>query len=130
MNRREKYSSAMHGAMAFTLVELLVVIAIISILAGLLLPALQQALDSSRAVACSSQLRQIGVSIIMYSEDYEGTFPLNDYIATKRLNPYLGLSEKDLSVHTCPSSDFEKYGYGGYNWAQGSYSYNRIAGSW
>ena len=58
--RRAKRSTA------FTLVELLVVIAIISVLAGLLLPALEEAIDTSRQIACMNSQRQIGLHIIEY----------------------------------------------------------------
>ena len=59
----------------FTLIELLVVIAIIAILASLLLPALRNARESARAVACRSQLRQQSLMLALYGNDYNGYLP-------------------------------------------------------
>jgi hypothetical protein len=57
------------------LTELLVVIAIISILAGMLLPALNTALDEAQKISCLSQERQIGASLGFYFNDYEERLP-------------------------------------------------------
>jgi prepilin-type N-terminal cleavage/methylation domain-containing protein len=57
-------------ACGFTLIELLVVIAIIGILAGLLLPALAKAKAKSKMTACMNNLRQIGISTLMYVHEY------------------------------------------------------------
>ncbi|MFW5856791.1 MAG: type II secretion system protein [Planctomycetota bacterium] len=59
----------------FTLVELLVVIAIISVLAAMLLPALQSAMAQARHVSCINQLRQHGIAHAAYQSDYDGYFP-------------------------------------------------------
>lgn len=60
---------------AFTLIELLVVIAIIAILAAMLLPVLAQAKESGRRAYCSNNLRQLGVSAVMYLGDFHDMYP-------------------------------------------------------
>ena len=59
----------------FTLIELLTVIAIIAILAGLLFPVFAAARGKAREITCVSNLRQIGLAIKMYTQDYDELYP-------------------------------------------------------
>ncbi|MHC4874764.1 MAG: type II secretion system protein, partial [Planctomycetota bacterium] len=59
----------------FTLVELLVVIAIISILAGMLLPALENAIESSRTITCMNNHKQFVIAISLYADENADYFP-------------------------------------------------------
>lgn len=91
-----------HRMDRFTLIELLIVVAIIAILAGMLLPALNSALNSSRSIACVSRLKQFGSAAAMYENDHQwlpaakikpANSSFKDSLWHQALRPYLGNSQ-------------------------------------
>lgn len=84
------------SASYFTLIEMLVVIAIIGILASMLMPAMQNAMESSRKVMCANNLKGIGVAQNMYEMDYHWYMPpllsvaepFNQHWWAHKLRPY------------------------------------------
>lgn len=99
---------------AFTLVELLTVIAIISLLAAILFPVFAQARDKARGISCVSNLRQMGMALVQYTQDYDDRMPNNDNSGAggrwestlDMMRPYY----KSDQVLICPSAaDTDKF---------------------
>ena len=98
----------------FTLIELLVVIAIIAILAAILFPVFARAREKARTSSCQSNLKQIGIAIAMYVQDYDETWPYmwrnqpgvitgSNYITwADFIQPYV----KNYQVYLCPSKQY------------------------
>src|SRR6476646_9032401 len=94
---------------AFTLIELLVVIAIIAILAAILFPVFGRARENARRSSCQSNLKQIGLGILQYAQDYDETMvPTQASNGTNNgsapwgslVQPYV----KSVQVFRCPSN--------------------------
>ena len=101
------------GIQGFTLIELLVVIAIIAILAAILFPVFAQAREKARQSSCLSNCKQMGTAVMMYTDDYDETYPVgfrswdtNDYW-WPMVYPYV----KNDKVIICPSDRTQPRGY-------------------
>ncbi len=115
------------SSLAFTLIELLVVVAIIALLAALLLPALRSAREQARSASCMSNLKQIGLAVLMYSNEHNGYAPYvfdakNGILWTTMLTSKNYVSPFQVgaaSVLLCPSQSPRVYQSGGDKFALG-----------
>ena len=92
---------------AFTLIELLVVIAIIAILAAILFPVFARARENARRSSCSSNLKQIGLGVLQYVQDYDERYPpaySNGQVANTPWHALVQPYVKSTQVFACPSN--------------------------
>jgi prepilin-type N-terminal cleavage/methylation domain-containing protein/prepilin-type processing-associated H-X9-DG protein len=100
-----KMSQFRSRAGGFTLIELLVIIAIIGLLAAILFPVFSRARENARRSSCQSNLRQLGLALIQYSQDYDEYLPCGSDSAgggqgwAGELYPYVNSPQ----VWRCPS---------------------------
>lgn len=119
---------------AFTLIELLVVIAIISILAAILFPVFAKAREKARQAQCESNMRQIGLAIMQYTQDNDSGYPNTGdtylWVGARfrwPLMPYLGMGQKEGAnfaaangspmILLCPSDAISAATYDGTSYA-------------
>lgn len=110
ISRQRAFRNAKAG---FTLIELLVVIAIIGILASILFPAFARARENARRASCMSNMKQLGLGLLQYSQDYDEKLPagvIGSFFNSQPLGlgwagqiyPYI----KSAQIFKCPSDSF------------------------
>lgn len=141
INNRKNNFVVTSKVKGFTLVELLVVIAVISILAGMLMPALENAIIAGHSIACKNNLKQCSLALFSYSSDYNDYMPrpyTGGMIWSERLE-YAGLGEGMNDSFHCPTFAPDDYtaqwtygmtqapSYHGATWKWYSYRLNDLA---
>ncbi|MER3466170.1 MAG: hypothetical protein C4340_03120 [Armatimonadota bacterium] len=104
-----------HEQRAFTLIELLVVIAIVAIMAAILFPVFIRSKEAAKRIACLSNMKQLGMAVMMYGDSHDGFLPMATNFAeppesplrlwTGQVHPYIG----NQQLVSCPSQP-GKYG--------------------
>jgi prepilin-type N-terminal cleavage/methylation domain-containing protein/prepilin-type processing-associated H-X9-DG protein len=111
----------------FTLIELLVVIAIIAILASILFPVFARARENARRSACQSNLKQIGLGIMQYTQDYDEKYPLL-YAPGDAWYELVQPYGKSTQIFKCPSDSNSTAVPGVYGGHPVSYAYSYDVG--
>ncbi len=94
---------------AFTLIELLIVIAMIAVLAAVLFPVFQKVRENARRTTCASNLRQIGLAIVQYTQDSNDALPPGAYAlggATVTWRQGVFSYVRNAQIFSCPSNPY------------------------
>lgn len=109
VSRSNTFTGREQRQSGFTLIELLVVIAIIALLAAILFPVFARARENARKSSCANNLKQIGIGIAQYTQDFDESFPIQTSNSAAPaqgatfvtlLQPYV----KNSQIFICPSA--------------------------
>ena len=111
MNKRNRRTrpEISTNANGFTLIELLVVVAIIALLAAILFPVFAKARETARRASCQSNMKQLGLGILQYVQDYDDTMPSPQLAGTSVATPLYSWRVmiypyvKNTQIYQCPS---------------------------
>ncbi len=119
-------STSSRASRGFTLIELLVVIAIIAILAAILFPVFQKVRENARRTACLSNLKQIGLAVMQYEQDFDEKTPpgVNPYGGAEGWAGQIYVYVKSTQVFYCPDDGVTPRNNGAIPFNVSSYGYN------
>lgn len=113
----------------FTLVELLVVMAIVAVLVAMLIPAVSKAKEQAVITKCRAMIKQLGLSALIYSDDFKQTFPAN-FSDSAAGQPLYNYTMKSLATTGCPGkgvregltgwsyTELQAYSFPGLTWPE------------